>query len=366
MLRAPGSPPRVFQRGGVVAIVIAGCLLLGRGAAAQNVDYSLDATVTFYGDNTEFFNPFRDGETTIGAHVFLVGEARTSDRLAIRAGVFGNQRFGSRDAFEEVRPVFTLAVGNARSQLLLGTIQTGRRAQGIGPDRSGPHSLLPPLQLETLAFTRPWEAGVQWLFDTADVKHESWVHWQRIANAHQRERIDAGAISRFKVHRAITIGGDFFIVHEGGQLTSNGRVGDSIAGSMGGEVGGAAGALDKLSLEAFIIGSRFDPNRADDSQTRAGLATFLRVSAEKDHWRAHAILFRGDDFLAVEGDANYLSVRMDGTYYRNLRDYGEVGFTRAFSLAPESWLEASLRGHRVEHHYDYSFRILAVAKLRID
>jgi hypothetical protein len=348
------------------AIVIAGCLLLARDAAAQDVDYSLDATVAFYGDNTEFFNPFRDGETTIGAHARVVGEARTSERLAIRAGLFGNQRFGSRDAFEEVRPVLTLVIGLPRSRLLLGTLDTVRRSQGIGPDRSGPHGLLPPLQVETLAFTRPWEAGVQWLFDAARVKHESWVHWQRIANSRQRERIDAGAVSRFRVHRAITIGGDLFIVHEGGQLTSNGQVGDSIAGSLGGEVGGRAGLIDKLSLEAFMMGSRYDPDRLDDAKTRSGLATFLRAAAEKDNWRAHAILFRGDDFITEEGDGNYQSVRMDGRPYRNLRDYGELGFTRVFPLAKDSWLEASVRGHRVEHDYDYSFRIFAVATLRID
>ena len=348
------------------AIAIAGCLLLARGAAAQDVDYSLDATVTFYGDNTEFFNPFRDGETIIGAHALVVGEARTSERLAIRAGVFGNQRFGSRDAFEQVRPVLTLVIGPPRSRLILGTIDTVRRAYGIGPDRSGPHGLLPPLQDETLAFTRPWEAGVQWLLHTSRVQHESWVHWQRIADAHQRERIDAGAVSRIKVHRAITIGGDFFIVHEGGQLTSNGHVGDSMAASLGGEVGGRAGVVDRLSLEAYLIGSRYDPDRHDDSNTRAGLATFLRTAAEKGNWRAHAILFRGDDFITSEGDGNYLSLRMDGRPYRNLRDYGEVGFTRVFPLARDSWLEASVRGHRVEHDYDYSFRILAVAKLRFE
>ncbi len=348
------------------AIVIAGCLLLARGAAAQHVDYSLDATLTFYGDNTEFFNPFRDGETTVGMHALVVGEARTSERLAIRGGVFGNQRFGSRDAFEQARPVLTLVVGPRKSRLILGTIETGRRAQGIGPDRSGPHGLLPPLQVDTLAFTRPWEAGAQWLFETTRVKHESWVHWQRVANADQRERIDAGAVSRVQVHRAIVLGGDFFIVHEGGQLSSNGHVGDSVAGSIGGEVGGRAGALDKLSLEAFIIGARHDPDRLDDSTTRAGLATFLRASAEKAQWRAHAIMFRGDDFITAEGDGNYQSLRMDGRPYRNLRDYGEVGFTRVFSLAKDSWLEASVRGHRVEHDYDYSFRIVAVANLRID
>ncbi len=348
------------------AILLAGCLLLSRGAAAQDVDYSLDATATFYGDNTEFFNPFRDGETTIGAHALIVGEARISPRLAIRAGVFANQPFGSQEAFDEVRPVITLVVGSPRSRLMLGTLDTVRRAQGIGPDRSGPHGLLPPLQVDTLSFTRPWEAGVQWLLDTARVTQESWVHWQRIANSHERERLDAGVVSRVKVHRAITIGGDFFIVHEGGQLTSNGHVSDSLAGSLGGEVGGPAGSLDKLSLEAYILGSRYDPDRRDDSRTRAGLATFLRANLEKAHWRAHVIMFRGDDFITIEGDRNYQSMRLDGTPYRNLRDYGELGFTRVFPLAKESWLEASVRGHRVEHDYDYSFRIFAVAKLRID
>ena len=77
-------------------------------------------------------------------------------------------------------------------------------------------------------------------------------------------------------------------------------------------------------------------------------------------------MFRGDDFITVEGDQNYQSLRLDGTAYRNLRDYAELGYTRVFALAKDSWLEASVRGHRVEHDYDYSFRILAVARLRID
>ena len=41
-------------------------------------------------------------------------------------------------------------------------------------------------------------------------------------------------------------------------------------------------------------------------------------------------------------------------------------FTRVFPLAKDSWLDASLLGHRVEHDHDYSFRIFAVAKLRLD
>src|SRR5262245_15230539 len=146
--------------------VVAGCMLLASAAAAQGVEYSLDATAAFYGDNTEFFNPFREGETIIGAHALVFGEARTSDGLAIRAGVDVNQRFGSSHAFDQVRPVISLVLGGEKSRLILGTIATTRRAYGFGPDLSGPHALLPPLQVETLSFTRPWEAGMQWIVDT--------------------------------------------------------------------------------------------------------------------------------------------------------------------------------------------------------
>ena len=42
-------------------------LLTGRPVAAQNVD--LDALITFYGDNTEYSNEFREGETTLGSWI---------------------------------------------------------------------------------------------------------------------------------------------------------------------------------------------------------------------------------------------------------------------------------------------------------
>lgn len=346
--------------------ILAGCMLLAAAAAAQGVDYSVDATVAFYGDNTEFFNPFRVGETTLGTHALVFGEARTSDRLAIRAGILANQRFGTRNAFEQIRPVISLIVGGPKSRLVLGTLDNTRRAYGPGPDRSGLHSILPPLQVETLAFTRPWEAGAQWIVDTPAVKHESWVNWQRLGTATQREEFDAGSTSRFRVHRALVIGGDFHVVHDGGQLTDAGAVGESIAGSAGGEIGGPAGSFQRIALEAYVLGSRNVPDRAEPLSIRSGFATFLRASAERNFWRVHGILFRGDDFITREGDPNYLSIRRDGSGFRNLRDYAEAGLTKTFALAHDSFLEASLRAHRIEQHYEYSFRIFAVAKLRID
>jgi hypothetical protein len=123
--------------------------------------------------------------------------------------------------------------------------------------------------------------------------------------------------------------------------------------------------LDRLTFEAFGLASRYVPNREDTRDARSGFATFLRGSAENGGWRGHAILFRGDDFIAREGDPHYQSIRRDGTSYRALRDYAEAGLTRLFPLAPQSWIEASARWHRVENDYEYSFRVVAVARLTV-
>jgi hypothetical protein len=78
----------------------------------------------------------------------------------------------------------------------------------------------------------------------------------------------------------------------------------------------------------------------------------------------HLIAWRGDDFIKDEGDPNYMSMRRDGTRYRGVRDYAEAGVTRTFPLAAATLIETSLRFHRVERHYEYSYRVLAVATVR--
>jgi hypothetical protein len=347
-------------------LVIAALLawLLVQAAPAQPNDITLDARVTFFGDNTEFSNPFREGETLLGTFATVFVDARLSDRLVLRGGAFGLQRFGSDDGFDEVRPVIALVIGGSRSRLVLGTLETMRRIDGPGPDRTGPHGLLPPIQRETLAFERPWEAGVQWLMDTARVRQEAWVHWQKINTRDQREIFDTGLTSRVRLRDALTLRGDLHLVHQGGQLSASGPVGDSYAAAVGVEAGGVVPPLDRLSLEGYVLVSRDVPDRERMGEARTGLGTFIRAAIEEGGWRAHAILWRADDYAKAEGDLHYQSIRRDGTRYRGLRDYAEAGLTRTFPLAPGSWLEASARWHRVENDYEYSFRVLAVAALR--
>jgi hypothetical protein len=332
-------------------------------AAAQDLEISVNALTTFYADNTEFSNPFREGETLIGAFGTIVVEARPSDRLALRAGVFGHQRFGSEHSFDEARPVLTLVIGGPRSRLVLGTLETMRRIDGAGPDRTSPHGLLPPLQRETLAFDRPWEAGVQWTVDTTRVKHEAWLHWQRRETRSQRERFDIGATSRIRLREALTLRGDVHVVHQGGQLSAVGPVADSTAAGVGVDAGGRVGPIDRVSLEGLAFVSRYVPDRGRAPAARTGFGTFVRAAAEEGTWRLHALASRSDDFIKQEGDRHYQSLRRDGTEHRSVRDYAEAGVTRMFALAPGSWIEASARWHRVENDYEYSFRVLAVGRI---
>jgi len=87
-----------------VAGVLLGMSLLSSNVSAQE-QLAIRSDFLFYGDNTEFKNPFREGETIFGAAARVAAEIGLNDRVTISAGVFGNQRFGSDDAFELVRPV---------------------------------------------------------------------------------------------------------------------------------------------------------------------------------------------------------------------------------------------------------------------
>ena len=73
----------------------------------------------------------------------------------------------------------------------------------------------------------------------------------------------------------------------------------------------------------------------------------------------------GADRLLGNGDALYMAVFRDGTHYRRVRDYMELGLTRRFLLAKDSFLETTARFHRTENNYEVSFRILGVVDLNV-
>jgi hypothetical protein len=332
-------------------------------AAAAQEGLTIRSDLLLYGDNTEFHNPFREGETIFGAAVRLAADVDLNDRVRVSLGVFGNQRFGSERAFDLVRPLIALTVTGQRSTFVFGTLPVPHPPIPAGPDREGPHGLLPPLQRETLSFDRPYEAGLQWTFAGRTLSHELWIVWQRLNTPAHRERLDGGLAAEFRPTPHISLPLQIHVVHEGGQLFASGAVADSVAAAAGAAAHGVPGHGVRASLELFGLVSRYVPDRSRPALSRDGVAFFGRASAERSGWRAHLIAWRGRNFIKDEGDPNYQSLLLDGTRYRGTRDYAEVGLARHFQLAPGAGLEASGRFHRIERHYEYSYRVISTITL---
>jgi hypothetical protein len=338
------------------------CAGLPPAARAQE-GVTIAADVLLYGDNTEFRNPFREGETLFGAAprlsvVFGFGEA-----ASLELGAFANTRFGSERASEQTRPVIALTIARGPSRFIFGTLQTPRVTDPSGPDRTGPHGLVPPLQAEALAFERPYEAGLQWTITHERFHQDAWLSWQQLNTADHRERFNGGVNIQYAVAPALIVPVQFHIVHHGGQQFAAGPVADSFAAAGGLEVHRAVRGVRVL---ATLLGltSRHVPDRELPDRSRTGRAVFARASIERGGWGAHTLFWRGRDFIKEEGDANYLSIRRNGTYYGGIRDYAEAGLTRRFYPAAQVRVEVSGRVHRVERHYGYSYRIVAVTSAR--
>jgi hypothetical protein len=343
-------------------LVLAVFAISAQRAAAQTLTAGVD--LLFYGDNTEFANPFREGETLLGTAGRVFVEVELSDAAALRAGLFAKGRYGAHEFVEEAEPVIALELKRGRSRFLFGSLDTAAiRTHTRGPDEDTPHGLLPPLQQEQLTFTRAHEMGLQWRVVAARVDHDVWINWQRLNTSAHRERFDAGARSRVVLPRALALHGQWHVLHEGGQQFSNGSVRDSHAGALGLEWNRALGAT-RIALDGHVVGTREVPDREQPQRAENGGGVFARGAIERAGWRGHAIVWRSRHAVKDEGDANYLMLRRDGTKFRKVRDYGEVGLTRHFRPAPSLQFDAAVRLHRVESHYEYSYRLVGRVFLR--
>ena len=352
-------PPRRAPLAASVCVVLFSLASPLPAAAQQQA--TLVADVTIYGDNTEFFNPFRDGETLLGAAGTVGVDIALSDQATLRGGLFLNHRYGSARFAEQWRPVISLTVDSGPSRFVIGTLDTVPNDFVAAPDLGGPHGLLPPLQVETLAFTRPYEGGLQWQVAGQRLAQDAWINWQRLNTAEHRERFDAGVRGRVALGDGwpVALGYQLHIVHEGGQLFDPGPVNDSVAGGPGLVVEPRIDFFDATAIEAYVMWSRHVPDRAAAELTDHGHGYFLRAAASKHGWRGHAILWNACLWLKEEGDLNYGSRLQEGTVFRPTRRYGEVGLSKAFYEADGVMLAGSMRLHRIEKAYNYSFRVLA-------
>ena len=352
---------RRFARAGVLAALLPACA--GRAVCAQEkVTLRSDSCCT--ATTRSSATPFGRGRQFSAPPVRVAVDVEINPRVERRAGRVrqpavwigpGLRAGAAGDRDDGARAPLVLRLRHPA-----GAVASTRPA---GPDRQGPHALLPPLQRETLTFDRPYEAGLQWDFDGARLGHSIWLEWQRINTSEHRERFDGGLNARLTLTSHLSVPVQVHVVHEGGQLFNTGPVADSAAGAAAIAIRRITAHAGTISLEFFGVASKSVPDRERPDQNRNGTAFFGRAAVERDGWRAHLIAWRGRNFVKDEGDANYLSIRRDGSRYRGIRDYAEAGLARRFRLAPGAMIEVSGRFHRTERHYEYSYRVLSIASL---
>src|SRR5215217_3476491 len=88
-----------------LAMTIGIVLLTARARPAPAQELTWNNGLTFYLDNTEFFNPYRTGETLLGGQILSFLSAALGPRSEVVAGFYGNHQSGDSRFLEPFKPI---------------------------------------------------------------------------------------------------------------------------------------------------------------------------------------------------------------------------------------------------------------------
>ncbi len=343
-------------RGRALAVLL---LLATAPLTAQRIDWRTRAVL--YGDNTEFFTPYRTGETILGGQVTTWLDAQASRHTSLRAGLFADRRWGSDEFTDSLKPVLSARYQTRHSLGVMGTLDNERR-----------HGLLDPLMVSTRELTTPIEYGLQWQEHHRWLDGQLWINWQRLNTPEQREAFELGAVLRADATPWLALRAQHLWSHRGGQLYDAGvPVTNNRVTALGAELHDTLPHLGASSLAVFELwnSGHLDPAYPSDRPAN-GHGTWLRAAVSP--WRGFelfAIQWWGRDFEAAAGDANYGSVGKEPGFYRARRLYTELGIAKHVvprRLGPS--FDVEWRFHHIDHEtseaffktsWEISYRIVA-------
>jgi hypothetical protein len=347
------------------ASLVMACFAVGpRIAAAQTFAWKSGAI--FYGDNTEFFNPYRIGQTILGGQMQTWVSAEPGPRTEVILGVFADHRSGRSDFFDEVKPLLGFRYRTATSLGALGTLVTEDR-----------HGYLEPLEVTTLELTRPIEYGLQWREEHGWAGGEVFIDWQHLNTRDSREIFDYGLLLHLRPWRYLSVEFQSHGLHHGGQLYTAGvPVTNNLAAALGARLQGSLPALGMSSLGVFRLTSHghIDPTTEPDRPDR-GSGTYVRGSISPRGWvELFTIQWWGRNFLSEEGDNSYNSRGADRQYYKASRRYQEYGVARQIAIESGVTLDAELRLHKFDDlhsialghsDWEYSYKLVLRAPFEV-
>jgi hypothetical protein len=348
-----------------ITCVVLVCLIQAPHAASAQT-YTWKNGATFYGDNTEFFNPYRVGQTILGAQMQTYFSAAPGPRTEVVVGVYADHRSGRGDFFDQVKPLLGFRYHTATSLGVLGTLVTENR-----------HGYLEPLEVTTLELTRPVEYGLQWREDHNWIGGEVFINWQHLNTRDSREIFDYGLLLHVRPRPYLSLEFQGHGLHHGGQLYSAGvPVTNNQAMAIGARLTGSLPLLDVSSLGVYSIASHgtIDPT-PPPNRPNQGRGTYVRGSISPRGWvELFTIQWWGRDFLSEEGDNSYNSRGVNPEYYKSRRRYQEYGVARRVVIESGVTLDAELRFHQFDDirsialghsEWEYSYHLVLRAPFEV-
>ncbi len=340
--------------------VLPSLLLLAAALPAHAQDLSWRTLGTFYGDDTEFFGPYREGETIFGAQVTSWLAAQVTPKVELRGGVFLDRRWGSERFMDSVKPVLSLRYTAPHTFLALGTLETQRR-----------HGFLEPQQVTTLELTHPIEYGLQWIQRHDWLEAEVYLDWQKLNTPTQREQFTQGTRLMLLPRRWVAVEGNSFWYHRGGQLFNAGvPATNNRTYALGLRLQDTLPGLGPSALWAYRLWSvgQIDPAYPADRPT-SGHGTYLRASASPIRGAEFFVIWwKGRDYVGDLGDNNYNSTGVKPDFYRSGRRYTEIGVLRRRGRPDGLSFDAEARIHKYDdvnnkmvfgQAWELSFRVVA-------
>jgi hypothetical protein len=323
-----------------------------RPPCARGQDIHWKSEFTFYGDNTEFTGPYREGETILGAQFETFFEWKPGARTAVLAGLFGEHRSGGDRFLDPVKPILSFRYQTPTSLGVLGTLETRDR-----------HGYLEPLEVRTLEFDRPIEYGVQWIESRPAFHADLYLNWQHLNTPESREIFDYGGVLRGRLAPFAELEGQVHGLHHGGQLYDVGPVSNDVVYGPGLRLATPRSLpiLGTASLAMFRLFSKGKVDPFVDTPTVRGNGTYLRGAVTPFGFvEVFWIWWHGRNFISTEGDANYASAGENG-FYRADRRYQEIGLVRKNPIEANVTLDAEIRLHRIDGKISYSYRLVVRA-----
>ncbi|HVT04639.1 MAG TPA: hypothetical protein VHL58_14830 [Thermoanaerobaculia bacterium] len=322
--------------------------------SARAADVHWRNQLGFYGDDTEFGGPYRDGETILGGQIKSYLELALTDRVTVQAGIYADKRSGGEKFADPVEPILSFRYRTTHSSFILGALETRKR-----------HGLIDPLEVSTLELTRPLETGIQFTTNQRHFNSDFFLNWQKLNTPDHREVFDFGWVIHAPLPAGFSLEGQLHGLHHGGQLYSVGPVYNNV--NFGPGIRWDHRWSDRLAANVTLFELVSETTRLPEFRNRPsrGRGTFLRVGFEpRPSWEVFTVLWRGKDFYAEEGDRNYGSVGTDPAFFRSRREYKELGFSKIITREGGIDFTAEMRFHKIDDRLiEYSLRLLARVSL---